>query len=47
MTHSYGRGARLAALGLAAAAVLSLTAPAFGAKGQRRQGSRPRLPTLA
>jgi hypothetical protein len=29
MTKSYGKGARLAALGLAAATVLSLAAPAF------------------
>ncbi len=29
MTHSYGKGVRLAALGLATATVLSLTAPAF------------------
>jgi len=29
MTKSYGKGVRLAALGLAAATVLSLTAPAF------------------
>ncbi|HEY0558432.1 MAG TPA: hypothetical protein VGG20_29545, partial [Thermoanaerobaculia bacterium] len=32
MTQSYGKGARLAALGLATAAALSLTAPAFAAE---------------
>jgi hypothetical protein len=39
MTQSYGKGARLAALGLATAAALSLTAPAFaGEKPAASQG---------
>src|SRR3954447_4953011 len=39
MTKSYGKGVRLAALGLAAAAVLSLAAPAFaGEKPAGRKG---------
>jgi len=39
MTKSYGKGVRLAALGLAAAAVLSLAAPAFaGEKPAARKG---------
>src|ERR1700712_2281581 len=37
MTQSYGKGVRLAALGLAAAATLSLTAPAFA-------GEKPAAP---
>ena len=39
MTKSYGKGVRLAALGLAAATVLSLAAPAFaGEKPAARKG---------
>lgn len=39
MTKSYGKGVRLAALGLAAAAVLSLAAPAFaGEKPAAKKG---------
>jgi hypothetical protein len=41
MTNSYGKGVRIAALGLAAATVLSLAAPAYAAKGQRAKVPAP------
>jgi hypothetical protein len=41
MTNSYGKGVRIAALGLAAATVLSLTAPAYAAKGRRAKAPAP------
>jgi hypothetical protein len=40
MMNSYGKGVRLAALGLATAATLSLAAPAFAANGKPAQGGR-------
>jgi hypothetical protein len=41
MTNSYGKGVRIAALGLAVATVLSLTAPAHAAKGRRAKAPAP------
>jgi hypothetical protein len=41
MTNSYGKGVRIAALGLAAATVLSLAAPAYAAKGRRAKAPAP------
>ena len=41
MTNSCGKGVRIAALGLAAATVLSLTAPAYAAKGRRAKAPAP------
>jgi len=41
MTNSYGKGVRIAALGLAAATVLSLAAPAHAAKARRAKAPAP------
>jgi hypothetical protein len=41
MTNSYGKGDRLAALGLAAATVLCLAAPAHAAKARRAKAPAP------
>jgi hypothetical protein len=41
MTNSYGKGVRIAALGLAAATVLSLAAPAYAAKTRRAKAPAP------
>lgn len=45
MTKLYGKGARLAALGLATATVLSLAAPAFA--GEKPATGKLRQPTAA
>jgi len=41
MTNSCGKGVRIAALGLAAATVLSLAAPAYAAKTRRAKAPAP------
>jgi hypothetical protein len=41
MTNSYGKGVRIAALGLAAATVLSLATPAYAAKARRAKAPAP------
>jgi hypothetical protein len=41
MTNSYGKGVRIAALGLAAATVLSLAAPAYAAKARQAKAPAP------
>jgi hypothetical protein len=41
MTTSYGKGVRIAALGLAAATVLSLATPAYAAKTRRAKAPSP------
>ena len=41
MTNLYGKGVRIAALGLAAATVLSLAAPAHAAKARRAKAPAP------